>query len=139
MTEKMPLRRRGKTFTLKGKAASEYLRAQEGRVPCTDEERALRIATLVHLHMSVDERVAVALIKSVARDGLEAAAAAARVSSKTGTRIRMRLCSLCLERLRGHDESLSSIADILCLECAPKAAQSLRLLVAGGVVSYGED
>jgi hypothetical protein len=46
-------------------------------VEIDDDERALRIATAVHAHMSRggDPRVAVSLIKSVATDGLEIAAA----------------------------------------------------------------
>ena len=56
-----------------GGAAGEFIGAQAGHEPTTDEERALRIATFVHMYMSRggDQRVAVALVKAVARDGLE--------------------------------------------------------------------
>jgi hypothetical protein len=64
----------GKTITLKGAAAGEYIRAQAGVTPQTDDERALRVATLVQMYMSTEPKVAVALVKAVARDGLEAAA-----------------------------------------------------------------
>jgi len=40
------MKRRG-GFTLHGPAAGSYLQAQEGVLPTTDDERALRIATIV--------------------------------------------------------------------------------------------
>jgi hypothetical protein len=63
-------------FTVYGEAAGELIRAQHGAPARTDDERALRIATLVYTNMGrgADQRLAVALIKAVARDGLEAAA-----------------------------------------------------------------
>lgn len=63
-------------FTVYGEAAGELIRAQAGTPAKTDDERALRIATLVHMNMGrgADQRRAVALIKAVAREGLEAAA-----------------------------------------------------------------
>jgi hypothetical protein len=66
--------RRG--VTLHGGAAGAFIGAQAGHIPVDDDERALRIATIVHMNMGrgADQRVAVALIKAVAKDGLEAAA-----------------------------------------------------------------
>lgn len=63
-------------MTLEGPAAAELLRAQAGHIPLNDAERALRIATVVHMYMHQPEqmRLAVALIKCVARDGLQRAA-----------------------------------------------------------------
>lgn len=63
-------------FTLYGAAAGEWLCAQAGFRARTDDERALRIATLVHRNMGrgADARFAAELIKVVARDGLEVAA-----------------------------------------------------------------
>jgi len=63
-------------FTVYGDAAGELIRAQAGKPAKTDDERALRIAALVHMHMGrgADQGLAIALIKAVARDGLEAAA-----------------------------------------------------------------
>jgi hypothetical protein len=73
----------GRTVTLRGEAAGEFIRAQTGRVPQDDDERALRIATLVHMNMvSENTRTAIALIKAVARDGLEAAAAICTAKDK---------------------------------------------------------
>jgi hypothetical protein len=65
---------KSKTFTLKGAAAGEFIRAQSGHVPKDDDERAMRIATLVGLNMQTSPEAAAALIKLVAREGLEAAA-----------------------------------------------------------------
>jgi len=63
-----------KTFTLKGPAAGSYVEAQAGVLPATEDERALRVATIVHLEMQTSPETAVALVKLVAREGLEAAA-----------------------------------------------------------------
>ena len=63
-----------KTFTLLGEAAGEYVRAQAGSLPQTDDERAARIATVVSLYANSDLKTAAALIKCVAKDGLEVAA-----------------------------------------------------------------
>jgi hypothetical protein len=65
---------RKKTFTLEGEAAGEFIRAQAGQLPTDDNERALRVATLVGLNLQTSPETAVALIKLVAREGLEAAA-----------------------------------------------------------------
>ena len=65
-----------KTFTLYGPAAGEWIRAQEGVKAVTDDERALRIATLVYRNMGkgAETRVAIDLIKRVASEGLESVA-----------------------------------------------------------------
>jgi hypothetical protein len=67
----------GKGVTLYGEAVGELLRAQAGAPARGEDEQALRIATLVHMNMGrgADQRAAVALIKAVAKNGLEAAAA----------------------------------------------------------------
>jgi hypothetical protein len=63
-------------ISLRGAAAGAFVDAQSGVPATTDDERALRVATLVHMNMSRggDERAAIALIKQVVRDGLDAAA-----------------------------------------------------------------
>lgn len=65
-----------KGVTVYGDAAGELLCAQEGKLCRTDDERALRIATIVFMNMGrgADQRRAVALIKAVAESGLEKAA-----------------------------------------------------------------
>jgi len=63
-----------KTFTLRGPAAGAFVEAQQGIEAKTDDERALRIATLIHLNMQTSPETAIALIKCVASKGLEAAA-----------------------------------------------------------------
>ena len=69
---------RNKGITLHGAAAGAFIRAQEGIKPEDDNERALRIATVVHMYMSGKagdgSPTAIALIKLVAKEGLEAAA-----------------------------------------------------------------
>jgi hypothetical protein len=65
---------KGKSITLKGAAAGAFIRAKMGRPAETDDERALRVATVVHMFMGVNPQIAVSLIKTVAREGLEAAA-----------------------------------------------------------------
>ena len=76
-------------FTVYGDACGELLRAQAGALARTDDERALRIATLVHMNMGkgADQRRAVALIKAVASDGLEAAALICTVQKKAAPEI----------------------------------------------------
>ncbi len=76
----------GKSFTVYGEAAGELLRAQSGAEARTDDERALRVATLVHMNMGrgADQRVAMALIKAVANDGLDAAAKVCTAKVKGG-------------------------------------------------------
>jgi hypothetical protein len=77
---------RRSTFTLRGEAAGEYVRAQGGALPQDDDERAMRVATLVHVQMLTgDEKTARALIKLAAREGLEAAAKACTAIKETGT------------------------------------------------------
>lgn len=65
-----------KMFTLYGPAAGEWIRAQEGIKAVTDDERALRIATLVYRNTGkgAETRVAFDLIKRVASEGLESVA-----------------------------------------------------------------
>ena len=65
---------KARKFSVHGPAAGEYVCAQEGVVPQTDDERALRIATLVHVTMQTRPESAAALVKLVAREGLAAAA-----------------------------------------------------------------
>lgn len=72
--EAMTSKKRFKTFTFKGAAAGAYMAAQSGAPALTDDERALRVATIVHLYMQTDPKTAVALIKQVAKDGLAVAA-----------------------------------------------------------------
>jgi len=63
---------RGKGITLKGAAAGAY-RGADGQA--CDDGQSLRVATLVHMEMSGGRtEVAMALIRAVARDGLEATA-----------------------------------------------------------------
>lgn len=69
----MSISKRGKTFTLKGPAAGAYLAAQAGALAVTVDDQALRVASVIALYMQTDSAVAVALIKQVAKDGLEAA------------------------------------------------------------------
>jgi hypothetical protein len=61
-------------FKLEGDAVGEYLRAQEGVVPQTDAERAMRVAAVVHVFMQTDPGVAAELVLSVAQKGLAATA-----------------------------------------------------------------
>ena len=78
---------RSRGITLKGAAAGAFIRAQMGLTPEGDSERALRVATLVHMHMKTgDERLAVALIKLVAEKGLEAAGAVCTASKDVSSR-----------------------------------------------------
>jgi hypothetical protein len=65
-----------RAFTLYGPAAGEWIRAQNGVKAVTDDERALRIATLVHRNMGkgAETQVAIDLIKRVASEGLESVA-----------------------------------------------------------------
>ena len=69
---------RSRGISLHGAAAGAFINAQRGQIAENDDERAMRIATLVHMYMSGksgdDSPTAVALIKLVATDGLEAAA-----------------------------------------------------------------
>ena len=44
---------RSRGITLKGAAAGAFIRAQMGLTPEGDSERALRVATLVHMHMKI--------------------------------------------------------------------------------------
>jgi hypothetical protein len=76
----------GKSVTLYGEAVGEFIRAQRGSPAHTEDEQALRIATLVHMNMGrgADQRAAVALIKAVARDGLEAAATICTAKAQGG-------------------------------------------------------
>ena len=80
----------GKTLTVYGDAAGELIRAQLGAKARDDNERALRIATIVHMNMGrgADQRVAVALIKAVAKDGLERAADVCTAKPKPRARAR---------------------------------------------------
>jgi len=73
-----------KSMTLHGPAFVALLRAQEGLPALDDAERALRIATVVHMHMlkPEDMRLAVAIIQCVARDGLARAADVCTVRRK---------------------------------------------------------
>ena len=66
----------GKSISLKGAAAGAFFNALAGRPAISPDEQALRIATIVSIEMSKagDSRKAVALIKMVAAEGLEAAA-----------------------------------------------------------------
>ncbi len=63
-------------FTVYGEAAGELICAKEGKPARTDDERALRIATFIYMNMGrgADQHVAIALVKAVAKDGLEEAA-----------------------------------------------------------------
>lgn len=63
-------------ITLRGDAARAFVEGMTGVLPTTDDDRAMRIATFIHLNMSRggDQTKAIALIKLVARDGLEAVA-----------------------------------------------------------------
>ena len=64
---------RGKSVTLKGDAANALINSLMGKQPEDDDERLLRVATLVHAAMSVlDARRAKLIIKSVAERGLDA-------------------------------------------------------------------
>jgi hypothetical protein len=65
---------KGKTYTLKGAAAGAFVNAQCGTPAKDDNERALRVATLIHLNMQTSPESAVALVKAVAKYGLEFAA-----------------------------------------------------------------
>lgn len=69
--------KKGRGFKLYGPAAGAFLFAQAGEPAQTDDERALRVATLVAVNMGkdADTSVAVRLIKLVAEKGLVAAAA----------------------------------------------------------------
>jgi len=72
-------------FALYGAACGSYVDAQAGIVPKDDDGRALRIATLVHVVMQTrHEDQAVALIKEVAKRGLEKAAAVCTAKAATG-------------------------------------------------------
>lgn len=63
---------RARTVSVWGPAAGALIRAKSGEPADNDDERALRVATLVHMNMGrgADTSVAVGLIKAVARDGL---------------------------------------------------------------------
>ena len=64
----------GKTFTLKGAACAAFMNAQRGVDAETDDDKAMRIATFVHLNMQVRPGAAAGLIKLAASEGLDAAA-----------------------------------------------------------------
>ena len=70
----------GKSISLRGAAAGAFIRAQQGAAADTDDERALRVATVIHMYMSGKagdgSPTAIALIKLVAKEGLAAAAKA---------------------------------------------------------------
>jgi len=67
---------RGKSITLTGPAAGAFIRAQLGHRADSEDEQALRVATMVHMEMSKggSPAAAVALIKALAKDGLEVVA-----------------------------------------------------------------
>ena len=77
---------RSKGISLRGAAAGAFIRAQKGTKPENDDERALRVATVVHMRMSGktgdDSKIAIALIKQVAEEGLEAAAKTCTAASR---------------------------------------------------------
>lgn len=61
-----------KTFTLKGEAAGEYIRAQSGRLPTNEDEMAARIAAVISVYAKTDDLATIkVLIKHIAREGLE--------------------------------------------------------------------
>ena len=64
----------GKTVTLKGPAAGAFMRAKMGERATTDDERALRVATMIYAEMqsgAAGVERAKMMIALVARDGLE--------------------------------------------------------------------
>jgi hypothetical protein len=77
---------RSKGITLHGAAAGAFIRAQSGDKADTADEQALRIATVVHMYMSGragdGSQTAIALIKQVAKEGLEATAKTCTVDKK---------------------------------------------------------
>jgi hypothetical protein len=64
----------GKTVSLRGPAAGAFVRALRGAAPLDDDERALRVAAVVHMYMKLDTKEgtqkAVDIIKRVAKGGL---------------------------------------------------------------------
>jgi len=64
---------RSKGVTLRGPAAGAFVNAMMGKQAESDDDKALRVATFVHLNMKDQPQAAVALIKALAKDGLDAA------------------------------------------------------------------
>lgn len=62
---------RSRGVTLKGASAGAFVDAMRGKRAETDDERATRIATFVHMEMKDRPNVAAALVKLVAEKGPE--------------------------------------------------------------------
>lgn len=67
---------KGRGVTLKGAAAGAFIAAMRGDAAETVDDKALRVATFIHMEMKDRPQVAASLVKLVAEKGLDAAAKA---------------------------------------------------------------